>query len=375
MNGIYFGLITSVFVLGAPFHSAAQEAASNAVTTRLATTTLSGYVGTSYRWTPGSKSGNDAYMFSGGEKHRDRFALDVVSLSLGSPMGAGKWATGYNVQMWLGPDADLLQTHDYLSEDPALALKEAYISIRVPVGSGLDLKAGVFDTIIGYESSDRILNPHHSHSWGKTIEPTQHTGFLVEYPVLDWLKLKGGVANTWSPKINAQAPNDNRFTLMGAATATLQEGAGFLEGSDITVGYVNGRPTGSKGDHVLVYQNFYFGSSFQTPIDGVNMGLAWDLLKQHGSGNDDNVLGVYLSYQASELLKFNVRGEMFESGAKLAAMTPAIDSDGWGVTGTADYRVWANTVARFEYRMDHTDQAVNSKTTNHAMIWSLMYEF
>jgi hypothetical protein len=368
-----FSLFT-LLAFGPPLESLAQDSA-NKVQTKLSTTTLSGYVSTSYRWTPTSGVGNDAYKYSGGEGHRDRFALDVISLRLNSPMGNSDWAAGYNVQMWLGPDADLLQTHGDLAQDSELAIKEAYVNLQLPVGTGLGLKVGVFDTIIGYEATDRNLNPHHSHSWGKTIEPTQHTGFLAEYQLYDWLGLKGGVANTWSPQINAQAANDNRFTLMGAATVTLPEGFGALKGSEFTAGYVNGRPSRAVSAIPLVYQNFYFGGKIPTPIDKIQIGAAWDVQKRHGDGNDDSVIGGYLSYQATDLLELNVRGEMFDSGATLSGLTPAVDSDGWSITTTANYRLWENATARFEYRMDHTDEDVSGKTSNHTLIWNMIYNF
>ena len=37
-----------------------------------------------------------------------------------------------------------------------LAIRQAYMTLRTPVGNGIDWKVGVWDTIIGYEStSDR----------------------------------------------------------------------------------------------------------------------------------------------------------------------------------------------------------------------------
>ena len=175
---------------------------------------LTGYLSTSFRWTPTSNAGNDLYALSGGSARRDRFALDVISLSLSSVPERNDWGAGFLVQGWLGPDADLLETAD--STDTEFAIKQAYINLHMPIGSGIGFKAGVFDKVIGYESTDRNQNPFHSHSWGYTIEPRQHTGFIFDYGLTENLLVSIGVANTTSSKINGLSDNDNRFTLMGA---------------------------------------------------------------------------------------------------------------------------------------------------------------
>ena len=52
------------------------------------------------------------------------------------------------------------------------------------MGNGIDWKVGVFDTIIGYESTSCPLNPNYTRSYGYTIEPTTHTGVLATYKVV-----------------------------------------------------------------------------------------------------------------------------------------------------------------------------------------------
>jgi len=76
----------------------AQEAAAGA-DALAASTTLTGYVSTSYTMSDGDgadlvKTNEDA----------DKFKLDIVSLTLSSTQGAGEYAAGYTVGIWLGPD-------------------------------------------------------------------------------------------------------------------------------------------------------------------------------------------------------------------------------------------------------------------------------
>jgi len=77
---------------------------------------------------------------------------------------------------------------------PLVGLRQAYITLRMPVGSGIDWKVGVFDTIIGYESTSSPLNPNYTRSYGYSMEPTTHTGVLASYKVGDVLTLTAGVA-------------------------------------------------------------------------------------------------------------------------------------------------------------------------------------
>ena len=79
------------------------------------------------------------------------------------------------------------------------------MALRAPAGNGLDLKLGVWDTIIGYETFDSGNNPNYTRSYGFTIEPTTHTGLLATYQLNEMFGLAAGIANTFGPTINAKA--------------------------------------------------------------------------------------------------------------------------------------------------------------------------
>ncbi len=70
------------------------------------------------------------------------------------------------------------------------------MALRTPVGSSaIDWKIGVWDTIIGYESSSDPANPNYTRSYGYSIEPTTHTGILGTYKINDMFTVQAGVAN------------------------------------------------------------------------------------------------------------------------------------------------------------------------------------
>src|SRR6266513_5165361 len=143
----------------------------SAVQTALSSTTISGYVDTSAQWNFGTGNvDNPPYKFGGASK-ADGFKLDVVQLTIAKPLDESEWASGYRVDLWFGPDANALKTQS-TGFGADLAIRQAYVALRTPVGNGIDWKIGVFDSIIGYESSESPNNPNFTRSYGYTIEPT-----------------------------------------------------------------------------------------------------------------------------------------------------------------------------------------------------------
>jgi opacity protein-like surface antigen len=357
----------------------AQEAAAGAHALA-ASTTLSGYVSTSYHFGP--DGGSDPYALA--PANRNAFSLDVVGLSFQRPVDEWLFDTGFRIDMWLGPDASLL---DSGASANTVELRQAYIDLRVPIADprvagearSLDLRLGVFDSPLGYESLDRTQNPHYTHSWGFTIEPTLHTGLLAMYPGVDALEngesdylFSLGVANTIDPRINATPQNEDRKTLLAGLTWLLPDSFGRLGGTAVSAGYVNGRArTGAE-----TIQNLFLGIGLPLPSDRWSLGLVYDARLLDGAGNDDSVLGAYLGHRLNDKLSLNLRGEIFQDGAKLFnSESGAEQSDGHGLTATLDYNLWKNVTARLEYRWDHTDSPVNGRHNAQALHLNLIYEF
>ena len=357
----------------------AQEAAAGA-NALAASTTLSGYVSTSYHFGP--DGGSDPYALA--PANRNAFSLDVVGLSFQRPLDEWLFDTGFRVDLWLGPDASLL---DSSASASTVELRQAYIDLRVPIADpreaggarSLDLRLGVFDSPLGYESLDRNLNPHYTHSWGFTIEPTLHTGLLAMYPGVDALEngesdylFSFGVANTIDPRINATAQNEDRKTFLAGLTWLLPDSFGPLDGTAFSAGYVNGRArTGAE-----TIQNLYLGVGLPLPSDRWSLGLVYDARILDGAGNDDSVFGAYLGHRLNDKLSLNLRGEIFQDGAKLFNSESAPEqTDGHGLTATLDYRLWENVISRLEYRWDHTDSLVNGRHDSQALHLNLIYEF
>jgi hypothetical protein len=369
----------------------AEEQASS-VLTALSSTTLSGYVDTSAQWNFGTGNANMPPYKFGGTSKADGFNLDVVQLRIEKPLDETEWAAGYRVDLWAGPDANVLGTQSTLSTGASdFAIRQAYLALRVPVFNGLDFKLGVFDSIIGYESVESPNNPNYTRSYGHTIEPQTHTGLLASYRFSDLISASFGVANTVNSSINSRAQSGstgvssgffNSFfgpspfpagsnpyaesykAYMGSVAITAPDSLGFLSGSTLYGGVVNGYNNsvlGSGGGVPTL--NAYVGSTIATPVTNLRLGVAWDLLsvdtKAAGAPIEGDIwtIGGYASYQATEKLSLHGRFE-YATGDVDQPAAFSFDNAIYAVTATAQYDLWKNVLSRVEFRWDHVEHGL-----------------
>lgn len=353
----------------------ADEKASPLVTS-LSSTTLSGYVDTSMQWNPGPNNSANAPAYTfGGPSKADGFNLNVVDINLEKdPDAADSWGAGYRVELWLGPDANTLGTQSSLSTAASdLAVKNAYVDLKVPVGNGIDAKVGVWDTPIGYEVADSPNNPNFTRSYGFTLEPTTHTGLLLGYTVNKMIGLTAGVANTFGPSINGRSMNnalgtvnESYKTYMGAITFTAPTEWGFVGGSTITGCIINGfNPVGTTPIGFgpgRDQTSYYVGSTLNTPLKELKVGAAFDYVQIRpqtltgGQSAYQYVPGVYASYQLTEKMSVNARAEYLQQSKNIsgdAAFNGALPSKAIETTVTLQYDLWKNVLARGEFRWDH----------------------
>src|SRR5713101_4529245 len=184
------------------------EEKPSSVLTALSSTTLSGYVDTSAQWNFGTGNANNPPYKFGGASKADGFNLNVVQIRLDKPLDTETaWAAGYRVDLWAGPDANTLGTASNEGSPADFAIRQAYVALRAPIGNDIDLKMGVFDSIIGYESVESPSDPNYTRSYGHSMEPQTHTGLLARYRFSDKVNVAVGVADTTGPSINARAFN------------------------------------------------------------------------------------------------------------------------------------------------------------------------
>jgi hypothetical protein len=108
-------------------------------------------------------------------------------------------------------DLDILGTNG--NRFYGLALPQAYLESYVPVGNGLNVKAGHFYTPIGYETVPAPDNFFYTHAYTMQYgEPFTHTGFMGNYAVdKNWSVMGGAVTGSatggWDGGFNQQLGN------------------------------------------------------------------------------------------------------------------------------------------------------------------------
>jgi hypothetical protein len=236
-------------------------------------------------------------------------------------------------------------------------------------------------------------NPNYTRSYGHSIEPQTHTGLLISYRITEAISLSGGIANTMNSAINSRAhagstgtpsgvfatlfpgltladTGDNQYaesykTYMGSIALTAPESMGFLAGSTLYGGVENGYNNSVLGTGVGLQQlNAYAGVTLATPVTGLRVGAAFDLMdidtrNVHGSGPisgafiDGEIwtLAGYLSYQVTEKLSVHARGEYVD-----AMLDEPLSGHQhlFALTTTAQYDLWKNVTTRVELRWDHS---------------------
>lgn len=337
----------------------AAQAEESPVMTALASTTISGFVDTSMHWNPDEQGSSFATLpiyskFAGNKS--DGFNLNVVNLTISKGLDESQWAAGYKAELWFGPDAVAYNSSINGDNTSDFGVKQAYVELRTPVGTGLDLKLGVFDTVVGYEYANNNANPNYTRSWGWSVEPTQHTGLLASYAIDDSITVSGGIANTLAPRINNRAQpvkSEADKTAMGSIAVTAPESWGFMQGATLYGGAVYGF---NGADNQA---NYYAGLTLPTGNEKISVGVAYDYVHQNGGGNTtndsyQNVYGVYGSFQATEKFSVHVRGE-YAMGEVISLSTAGDAAEIWSVTGTLQYDLWANVISRLEIRYDNVE--------------------
>jgi hypothetical protein len=360
--------------VGAVSLGSVAQAAESAMLASASSTILSGYVDTSAQWNLGTGDTHaPAYKYGGAAK-ADGFNLDVVQITLEKPLDESDWAAGYKVDLDLGPDANTLGTVS-TGVGADFAIKQAYVTLQAPVGNGLQFKVGVFDSIIGYESTEAVNNPNFTRSWGHTFEPSTHTGILATYRVNKLVAFSAGIANTLSPGINSRttagqavtqglfgAKNESSKTYMGSVALTAPDDWGFVAGSTLYSGVVMGFNTGFG----VPQQSYYAGATLNTPVTGLKAGVAFDYARTGKSlANGPAAIGTfgahsfagYASYQATEKMSLHGRAELADISATAASAAQGVGiglpSSVMSLTGTVQYDLWKNVLSRLEIRWDH----------------------
>ncbi len=359
----------------------AQDAAAGAEALA-ASTTLSGYVSTGYKYANAASSG-----YFRADKNRNSFSLDVVDLKLSSAQGDGAMDTGYTVELWMGPAASDIGTSDSAvgntNGEDTVALMQANIDLRI---SGIDLKIGQFGTVVGNEVYNYNENAFYTHSWGFAIEPTHHTGLLASYTVSDDLQIAVGLANSTAASINATGANAENKTVLATVSYTLPSGTGALAGTELYYAYVAGADSNTAGEENTDYH--YSSIALPELVANLTTKVVWDHVEHAGTtgytGTNSDVVGLYLGYSLNNTTTLNVRYEAGNINTHAGAASATVSALSGGnqdnlqsISVGVNHKIWDNVISRIEYRHDEVDNTSGDTSDNQqdVIALNLIYTF
>lgn len=252
-------------------------------------------------------------------------------------------------------DADVFPFRDTLPID----LLEAYASYKIPLGSGLTIKAGKFASLLGFEVIEAPLNLNFSRSllFGFAI-PLTHVGALLSYSFGDLLTVTAGPVVGW----DVARDNNSRMSVMGQFILTPVK--------DLIFGFnwITGPEQNANNDNirtVLDWTATYNG--IKDTVLGLNFDYGWEKKEASlvGAGLSNTTakwwgIAGYAAYDWTEQLRTSFRAEYFEDSdsARTAAQAPGLKTSVWETTATVRYKIWKGLLARVEYRHDQANEKV-----------------
>ena len=319
------------------------QAEENSVLTALSSTVISGSVEASY---VGGFSNNNNMHGDGA------FEANGASLEIGSPLGEGDYSASYNVGLLFGGRAQAFAGSDQ-------TLKTANLGMNLPFGNGVDLTLGLFDTTVGYEVEASASNPNVMRSYGYAQEPLTHTGLMAATEITEGLSVSLAIVDGFDDNVaqTGDSSGHSDFGYVLGAALTVPDSLGFLGGSSLYVGYVDGKdagnfglfPTGAAdadGNPIqapnVENELLYIGASVNTPIEGVAIGIAYDD-RQWGNHFDSDSVALYATYSLSEDASLSVR---YDNGNIEFGGGNEDSFDNLALT--LDYSIWENVLTRFE---------------------------
>jgi hypothetical protein len=229
-------------------------------------------------------------------------------------------------------------------------VQEAYLSYKIPVGSGLTLKGGKFVTLIGYEVIESPNNLNFSRSLLFTFaEPLTHVGLLGSYALTDTLSATAGLVLGWDVANDRNHAPSGTGQLTYTGVKDLSTSVNFIVGPE------------RNGDQANMRWLIDLVANY-TGLPKTTLGATFDFGQQADAapgGKDASWWGLasYAAYDWTEKLRTAARLEYFRDAD---GFRTGFDQDIGVVEGTLtlQYKIWKGLVARLEYRHDQADQKV-----------------
>jgi hypothetical protein len=255
--------------------------------------------------------------------------------------------------------------------------QEFYLQYLVPQGSGIDVKVGQMNTLIGYETVESPYNANYSRSWLFGLgQPFTTRGVRVSYRFNNRVWAALGVIN----RINGN--------LLTNATTPWIESSITLVLSDHVKLTLYGFTGPGIGPNKVSWGNNLFGGGFfslqattrmSVVLEGFYASIANSSLVKPGTHERWGGVAGYLIYDFSERWGIRLRSELFEDsggffscrgttayqpqanvcfGATSTTSAPPVSQTLWETTTTFQFKPVSWLITRLEYRYDKSDHNV-----------------
>ena len=248
-------------------------------------------------------------------------------------------------------------------DTPRFDLQEAYGAYKIPIGTGLTLKAGKFVTLLGYEVIEAPNNLNFSRGFLFSFStPLTHVGALATYAPFGWLSLTAGPVVGW----DVARDNNSAMSFTGQIAVTA------VKDLALTLNWITGPEQNHENGNprtVLDFIAAYTGLKNLTLAANVDTGWEVDepsLVATRGgktTGTWQAYAG-YVAYDWTSAFRTAVRGEIFRDadGIRTQAAGPGAKVTLYEVTATLQYKIWKGLMGRLEYRHDRASRKVFAAT-------------
>lgn len=320
--------------------------------------TISGFVTASYFYDSSSPHDgvSNGYLWN---TRNNSFSINKVKLTLASKpvdRSGEKWDAAFRTSFIWGEDSSLVNTG---GETQGLeGLREAFVELNAPLGTGLNIKAGQLISLLNYESGDGgAVNANFSqgYQWFFTGNGPS-AGVQLGYTFTDWLDIKLRVQNGL---YGGAIDSNNGKTIMGSI--------GIKPNDKSWISLI-----GFGGDGEPVSDDVFGGSVLAgwQFCPKANVGFEFDYFKFNpytGADADLWSAGIWLSYDftsqvglalRAEYLDdvdgFGLKGVGFPGRPGSAILSPDADGDVVSVALTLNWRPVPHIKIQPEVRFDRT---------------------